>query len=363
MKLATATVPFSEQLGASGGTPPYTYSLALGTLPEGLTMSPEGLISGTPAKAQIATYTVKVTDAQERTASATYLQKVQLDLLPLKLGKVPAFGNENTPLSAVGGPGPFAFSLAAGTMPEGIELVSFGPGETVLDGIPFVAGTYTFILGAKDESTGETGERVYKLKVPLSMSPQSGEHLPEGIVGHSYVGSFSASGGSNYTYEITEGHLPEGLSLEQEENVEEIKGTPGKAETQKITVLATDTRNGLTAKAKYTIVVAPFGFPRGRDVLQEAELDGEGKGLDEVFLTEKHEKAGVATGTMFDGGGSTGTWSLEVATGKLVFKWPVNEHSAGIVYEGKCHLFNPEEEEQCLGMGEGFGWVLKAAEP
>jgi hypothetical protein len=357
-KVATATVPFSEQLSTSGGTPPYTYSKSLGELPEGLSLSPEGLISGTPAKAQIATYTAKVTDAEEHTASITYVQKVQLDLLPLKLAKVPALGNEYTPLSAAGGPGPFAFSLAAGTMPEGVELVSFNPGETVLDGIPFVAGTYTFILGAKDESTGETGERVYKLKVPLSMSPASGEHLPEGVVGHPYVGSFSASGGSDYAYEIVEGHLPEGLSLEQEENVDEIRGTPGKAETQKITVQATDTRNGLTAKAKYTIAIGPFGFPKGLDVLEEENLEGdELRGRDDVFLTLKHEKGGVATGAMEDSDGSTGVWSLTVATGHIVFNWPEHEHTGGLTYEGHCEL--EPEVEQCTGqIGESV-WTLK----
>lgn len=354
VKLATATVPFSEQLGASGGTPPYTYSVSLGELPEGLSLSSAGLISGTPARAQIATYTVRVTDAAEQSASAAFLQKVQLDLLPAKLPKTPAFGNAFTPLSAAGGPGPFAFSLAAGTMPEGVELVSFKPGETALDGTPFSAGTYTFRLQAKDESTGETGERVYKWKIPLAMSPANGERLPEGAVGQAYVGSFNAEGGSDYSYEIVEGHLPEGLSLEQEENVEEIRGTPAKAETQKITVQATDTRNGLTAKARYSITIAPFAFPKGLDVLEEENLEGdELLGRDEVFLIEQREKGGVATGTMQDGDGSTGVWSLTVATGAIVFNWPEVEHSGGLRYEGHC------EGEECSGVSDHFAWHLK----
>lgn len=362
VNLATATVPFSQQLAVSGGTPPYTYSLQSGQLPEGLTLSPEGLISGTAEHSGFSMYTVEVRDSGEpaQTATMTYKQFVQLDVLPKKLSKTSAWNPAYTPLSAAGGSGSYSFSLVEGELPEGVELVRFGGGETVIDGDPFVAGTYAFTIEARDESTGYTGQRRYKWKIPLSMSPPSGEALPEAVVGHSYYATFDAMGGSDYHYEIIEGELPEGLSLEQEENSEAIKGTPGKAETQKITVLATDLENGLTAKAKYTIAVAPFAFPKGRDVLEEENLEGdELKGRDEIFFQLHREKAGVATGTMIDSDGSTGTWRLDVATGQLSFNWPEFEHTGGLAYEGHCNL----QEERCSGASSEFAWSLTPSRP
>jgi len=41
-------VPYSATLSATGGVTPYTWSVVSGSLPQGLTMDPHGVISGTP---------------------------------------------------------------------------------------------------------------------------------------------------------------------------------------------------------------------------------------------------------------------------------------------------------------------------
>jgi uncharacterized repeat protein (TIGR01451 family) len=62
--LPTATVgqPYSATLAATGGTKPYTWSLLDGTLPPGLTLSQDGVLSGTLAAAYQGSFTVKVRD-------------------------------------------------------------------------------------------------------------------------------------------------------------------------------------------------------------------------------------------------------------------------------------------------------------
>lgn len=62
---------YSQQFAATGGTPPYQWSLATGsTLPAGLTLSSSGLLSGTPTSTG-ATFSVTVTDSESPVVSVT----------------------------------------------------------------------------------------------------------------------------------------------------------------------------------------------------------------------------------------------------------------------------------------------------
>jgi hypothetical protein len=64
--------PLTATLTATGGTPPYTWSLELGTLPDGLTLGTDtGVISGTPIRGGTTRVLVKVTDSGGRSNLAT----------------------------------------------------------------------------------------------------------------------------------------------------------------------------------------------------------------------------------------------------------------------------------------------------
>jgi len=61
---------YSATLSASGGIPPYTWSISSGSLPNGLILSPStGAISGTPIEQGTYNFTVQVQDADSNTAA------------------------------------------------------------------------------------------------------------------------------------------------------------------------------------------------------------------------------------------------------------------------------------------------------
>jgi uncharacterized protein YjdB len=67
---ATTGVAYSATLTATGGTPPYTWSIASGTLPAGLTLTAAGVISGTPTATGTSSFTVKVTAGAQSVTKA-----------------------------------------------------------------------------------------------------------------------------------------------------------------------------------------------------------------------------------------------------------------------------------------------------
>ena len=65
-----ATTPYpTTQLTASGGTPPYSWSISSGALPAGMSLSSSGVISGTPTTAGTYNFTVHVSDSASHAAT------------------------------------------------------------------------------------------------------------------------------------------------------------------------------------------------------------------------------------------------------------------------------------------------------
>jgi hypothetical protein len=68
----TPLFPYSQQITASGGTPPYTFIIAAGALPSGLVLSSSGLISGAPQQPGIFNVTIRATDLNGCQGSRAY---------------------------------------------------------------------------------------------------------------------------------------------------------------------------------------------------------------------------------------------------------------------------------------------------
>ena len=87
----TNGLPYSYAFSATGGVAPYTWT-ALGGLPEGLTLSANGILSGTPAVKQVGTFqvAVRVTDSQGTSVTGNF---------PLAIAASAAADPVTTPLS------------------------------------------------------------------------------------------------------------------------------------------------------------------------------------------------------------------------------------------------------------------------
>jgi len=68
--IATTSLPdaaefsaYSQQLQATGGTAPYFWSIASGSLPAGITLSQSGVLQGVPTASGPFSFTVQVQDS------------------------------------------------------------------------------------------------------------------------------------------------------------------------------------------------------------------------------------------------------------------------------------------------------------
>ncbi len=108
-------VAYSQALGVAGGTGPYTWALATGSLPAGLTLSTGGTIAGMPTTAGTSTFTVTVTDSTHTTLTSG------------SLSIVIALSNPGAPtgLGAVPGNGSVALSWTAPALTGGSPITSY----------------------------------------------------------------------------------------------------------------------------------------------------------------------------------------------------------------------------------------------
>lgn len=259
--LPTATVgtAYSQTVSAAGGTAPYSYAVTTGALPAGITLAPNGTLSGTSGTGGTFTFQVTATDSSANggpyTASATYSLTVAAPVISIAPATLPngAAGTAYArTLTATGGTAPYGFAVTGGTLPTGLTLSSAG----ALSGTPSIAGSFTFTVTATDASTG-TGpygsSRSYTVTITAPAITLAPATIPAGTVGQAYAQSLTATGGTGpYSYAVTAGTLPAGLTFGSDGA---LAGTPTAGGTFSFTVTGSDA-NGFTGSRAYSLTIA-----------------------------------------------------------------------------------------------------------
>jgi hypothetical protein len=148
--------------------------------------------------------------------------------------------------------------VSAGALPAGLSL-NASTGE--ISGTPTALGSSTFTIQVTDGTC--SASQVYTITISplcpaITVNPAT---LPNGTVGVSYSQTITATGGTApYSFAVTSGSLPAGLTLNASTGV--ISGVVTAATTASFTITATDaSANACTGNRAYSINFTAISGP------------------------------------------------------------------------------------------------------
>jgi len=160
---------YSATLAATGGTAPYSWTLAAGTLPSGITLDkasgalggmPDAAVAGTPLTFQVSDSS---SPAQTTQAQLTLTVVPALTVTTTSLPN----GQVGTPysatLAATGGTAPYTWALTAGTLPAGM---TFNNASGALGGTP----TATVTAALLTFTVTDSGAHAHSTPVTLALT-------------------------------------------------------------------------------------------------------------------------------------------------------------------------------------------------
>jgi hypothetical protein len=224
-------------LSATGGRPPYSFSVVSGSLPAGMRLlsgsdlSPASFAPGTTAIGGVPTaegpFTVDimVTDSVGAATRRTYSGHVKTSAIIGTIPTLVAGTNAAIQLTAVGGSAPYSFTKSGfapftDMFPSGVTLSDGG----LISGTPTSTGTYRVLVTAKDQLGGTvTRLFVYTVVNSTSQSFVSNSGLADTPVGRHIatnltISSFTGGPPATWNWSVVDA-LPPGLKLETDPDI------------------------------------------------------------------------------------------------------------------------------------------------
>ena len=272
--IAVVGESYTQQLSASGGVPPYSWSEDA-ALPAGLVLSADGVLSGSPQSEGIKNVKVKATDSVGVTASGTYKLKTFAPAISLvvgqvddgsygsnfgtdqhEIGAIARFQGQNTDLvlTLFGFDIDYSDEVAVYLNDALLGYLQIGPDDALNE-------SDIFTIAASEQLPG-TNELRFEQATPgfvwgitdllvtdLQLTTSS---VPDAVFGSDYDTQLEVEGGSApYSWELVDGSLPQGLALTA---TGELTGRAADQGTFRFTIAVTDA-DGKTTPRRYALTV------------------------------------------------------------------------------------------------------------
>ncbi|HUP63462.1 MAG TPA: putative Ig domain-containing protein [Thermoanaerobaculia bacterium] len=247
----TAGSAFSETFTQTGAIGAATFTTA-STLPAGLALATNGVLSGTPTQTGTFAIVVTVTDANSCTGtSATYNLNIACQTItvtnPANTNGTAnaAFSETFTQSGAIGS----ATFTTASTLPDGLTLATNG----VLSGTPTETGAFAIVVTVTDANLCTGTSATYNLNIACQTITVTNPANTAGTVSSPFSATFTQTGAIGTATFTTASPLPAGITLATDGV---LSGTPTQDGSFAIVVTVTDDNLCTGTSATYTLVIA-----------------------------------------------------------------------------------------------------------
>ena len=255
-------VAYSQTISSTGGVAPYSYTIASGSsLPAGISLTPEGTLSGTVTASGNFIFGVKVTDSTSVTTIKNYSFNVDHaassmvitpDLLP-PAGQHVFYSQQ---ISTSGGTAPYTYVVESGTLAPGLTISNTG----LISGTPSTVGSYSFVILSTDATSGGGP---YKKSIPYTLNVAA--QLPPTITSVSPATGLSTGGtavtitGTGFTgVTALKFGIANGISVTVINSTTITASSPaGSAGVVNVTVTASGGTSAASAGNQFTYIAAP----------------------------------------------------------------------------------------------------------